>query len=104
MDITLTHYLVLSLALFLGAEALGLEETAGSLAVGMAGDIIVLSLAGPHAAPLFSVDSHLVYAARGADVKTTIVGGRVVYDRGAVLTFNEGEARAKVTEIAGKLG
>jgi 5-methylthioadenosine/S-adenosylhomocysteine deaminase len=91
---------VLSLALFLGAEALGLEETVGSLSVGMAADIIILSLSGPHASPLFSVDSHLVYAARGADVTTTVVGGRVVYDGGKILTFDEHEARARVAEIA----
>ncbi len=91
---------VLSLALFLGAEALGMEEIVGSLSLGMAADIIVVSLAGPHASPLFSHDSHLVYAARGADVTTTVVGGRVVYDGGAILTIDEREAHARVARIA----
>ncbi len=66
---------VLSLSLFLGAEALGLETEVGSLAPGMAADLIVVDLSRPHAAPLFSYESHLVYSARGLDVKTTIVGG-----------------------------
>jgi 5-methylthioadenosine/S-adenosylhomocysteine deaminase len=95
---------VLSLALFQGAEALGLEETVGSLSRGMAADIIIVSLAPPHASPLFSIDSHLVYAARGSDVSATIVGGKVVYERGKIVTFDEDEARAKGAEIAGRLG
>ncbi|MBN2224386.1 MAG: amidohydrolase [Deltaproteobacteria bacterium] len=94
---------VLKMALYLGAEALGLEETAGSLAPGMAADMIVLDLAGPHAAPLFSYESHLVYSARGGDVKTTIVGGRVVYHDREILSFDEAGALARASEIIKKL-
>jgi len=94
---------VLKIALFLGAEALGLEETVGSLSRGMAADMIVLDLSRPHAAPLFSYESHLVYSARGLDVKATIVGGRVVHHRGKILTFDEAEALARAYEIVKKL-
>ncbi len=94
---------VLKMALFLGAEALGLEDTIGSLSPGMAADLIVVDLARPHAAPLFSYESHLVYAARGGDVTTTVVGGRVVYDGGTILTVDEQEARTRVSEIARRL-
>jgi 5-methylthioadenosine/S-adenosylhomocysteine deaminase len=94
---------VLKMALFLGAEALGLADTVGSLARGMAADLIVLDVSGPHAVPLFSYESHLVYAARGADVKTTIAGGRIVHHAGEILTFDEAEAQARVIEIIKKL-
>ncbi len=94
---------VLKMALFLGAEALGLEETAGCLCVGMAADMIVLDLARPHAVPLLSYDSHLVYSARGGDVKTTIVAGRVVYDDGRIQCFDEAEALARAAGIAARL-
>jgi 5-methylthioadenosine/S-adenosylhomocysteine deaminase len=94
---------VLKMALYLGAEALGLEETVGSLVPGMAADMIILDLSRPHAAPLFSYESHLVYSARGFDVKATIVGGRVVHHWGKILTFDEAEALTKAYEIIKKL-
>jgi 5-methylthioadenosine/S-adenosylhomocysteine deaminase len=94
---------VLKMALYLGAEALGIEETAGSLSAGMAADMIVVDLGRPHATPLFSYESHLVYSARGLDVKATIVGGRVVHHWGKILTFDEAEAMARAYEITKKL-
>lgn len=94
---------VLKMGLHLGAEALGLEETAGSLGPGMAADMIVIDLSCPHATALFSYESHLVYSARGPDVKATIVGGRVVHDGGKILTFDEAEALARAHEIIEKL-
>jgi 5-methylthioadenosine/S-adenosylhomocysteine deaminase len=94
---------VLKMALYLGAEALGLEETAGSLSPGMAADMIVIDLSRPHAAPLFSYESHLVYSARGLDVKATIVGGRVVHHWGKILAFDEAEALTKAYEIIKRL-
>jgi len=94
---------VLAMALFLGAEALGLEETVGSLEVGKRADIIVMDLSRPHCSPLFSYPSHLVYTARGFDVKTSIIGGRVVYHWGRFYTFDESEVISRVFEIAGKL-
>ena len=94
---------VLKMALYLGAEALGLEETAGSLSAGMAADMIVVDLSRPHAAPLFSYESHLVYSARGLDVKATIVGGRVVHHWGKILAFDEAEALTKAYEIIKRL-
>jgi 5-methylthioadenosine/S-adenosylhomocysteine deaminase len=95
--------MVLAMALFMGAEALGLEDDIGSLRPGMAADIIIVDLTQPHAVPLFDYASHLVYAARGSDVKTTIINGRIVYHWGRFLTFDVAEATAKVIEIAGRL-
>jgi len=95
---------VLAMALFLGAEALGLEERIGSLEAGKAADIIVMDLSRPHCSPLFNYPSHLVYTARGFDVKTSIIGGRVVYHWGRFYTFDESEVITKVFEIAGRLG
>lgn len=94
---------VLAMALYLGAEALGLEETIGSLEAGKRADIIVMDLSRPHCSPLFNYPSHLVYTARGFDVKTSIIGGRVVYHWGRFYTFDESEVIARVFEIAGRL-
>ncbi|MBN1573757.1 MAG: amidohydrolase [Deltaproteobacteria bacterium] len=94
---------VLATVLFLGAEALGMEEKIGCLKKGMAADIIIVDLTRPHAAPLFDYPSHLVYSARGFDVKTNIINGRVVYHWGKVYPFDEPGAIARLFEIGNRL-
>lgn len=100
---SITAKTVLATALFLGAEALGLEDRIGCLKVGMAADMIVVDLTRPHAAPLFDYLSHLVYSARGFDVKTNIINGRVVYHWGKIYPFDEPEAIARLFEIGNQL-
>ena len=52
--------------------------------------------------------SHLVYATRGDDVRTTIVNGRVVMRDRKVLTLNESavlaEARTLAAQVRGAVG
>ena len=50
-----------------GARALDMEERIGSLEVGKQADIIVLDPRPPHLTPCYHADSHIVYAAGGAD-------------------------------------
>ena len=95
---------VLGMALFIGAESLGMEERVGCLKKGNAADVIIVDTSGPHGAPIFDYSSYLVYVARGSDVITTIIDGKVVYDKGKLLTIDLAEARAKVVEIAERLG
>jgi 5-methylthioadenosine/S-adenosylhomocysteine deaminase len=42
----------------------------------------------------------LVYAARGSDVTTVIINGRVVMEDGRILTFDVQEAMDQVNAIA----
>jgi 5-methylthioadenosine/S-adenosylhomocysteine deaminase len=44
--------------------------------------------------------SHLVYAARGADVRDVIIDGRIVMRQRGMLEIDEQEVMAKVREIA----
>ncbi|MDI3487067.1 MAG: 5-methylthioadenosine/S-adenosylhomocysteine deaminase, partial [Methanolobus sp.] len=44
-----------------------------------------------HLAPVYDVASHLVYAANGKDVSTTIVDGKVLMEDGKVLSMDEQE-------------
>jgi len=67
---------VVALATREGAQVLGLGETTGTLAPGMAADLIVVALDQAHLTPLYDPYSHLVYAARSADVRHVMVGGR----------------------------
>jgi 5-methylthioadenosine/S-adenosylhomocysteine deaminase len=67
-----------------GARALGLEADIGSLEPGKRADLIVVGLDRPHLATGPDPYSMLVYAARGTDVRTTVVDGEVLVDRGSM--------------------
>jgi 5-methylthioadenosine/S-adenosylhomocysteine deaminase len=65
-----------------GARVLGLEDAVGTLTPGKEADLIVVDLNQPHLTPLYDPYSHLVYAARAADVRHVMVAGRwLLYDR-----------------------
>ncbi|KKH47822.1 amidohydrolase family protein [Methanosarcina sp. 1.H.A.2.2] len=87
---------VLEMATVNGAKALGTET--GMLKVGKKADLIIVDMKKPHLTPCFDVPSHLVYSARGSDVRTTIVDGKVLMDNYRVLVLDE----EKVTEDARK--
>ena len=63
-----------------GARTLGLEQDIGSIEVGKRADLIVVDRDRPHLAPGPDPYSTIVYAARGSDVRTTIVDGEVLVD------------------------
>jgi 5-methylthioadenosine/S-adenosylhomocysteine deaminase len=69
---------VLKMATINGAKALGLEDRIGSIEPGKCADLIIVDAKKPHLAPMHSCYSQLVYAASGADVKTSIIGGKIV--------------------------
>jgi len=82
-----------------GAACLQAESAIGTLAVGKKADIIVLDLNQPHLTPLYNITSHLVYAARGADVIHSIINGRVVMRDRQLMTLDEESILARMREI-----
>ncbi len=80
---------VLEMATLGGARALGMEDRLGSLEPGKRADIVVVSTDAPRLHPMFDPVSHLVYAAKGADVRHVVVEGRVVMRDRKVLTLDE---------------
>ena len=64
-----------------GARALGLEEDIGSIEPGKRADLIIVERDRPHLAPDRDPWSTLAYAARGTDVRLTMVDGEVLVDR-----------------------
>ena len=72
-----------------GARVLNLQDEIGSLEPGKRADIVLLDLERPGLTPLYQVYSHLVYAARGSDVDTVIVNGRIVVQDRRILTVDE---------------
>jgi 5-methylthioadenosine/S-adenosylhomocysteine deaminase len=53
----------------------------------------------PHLTPLYNIPSHLVYAARGADVLHSIINGRVVMQSRELKTLDENRILAQMREI-----
>ena len=82
-----------------GAAALRCEDRIGSLAIDKKADVIVLNLHQPHLTPLYKVPSHLVYAARGADVIHSFINGRQVMHNRHLLTMNEDDIQARRMEM-----
>jgi 5-methylthioadenosine/S-adenosylhomocysteine deaminase len=96
----LSAYDVLEMATLNGAKALGLEKDVGSLEVGKKADIILVDLSEPHLKPLHSVYSNMVYSARGSDVDTVIVDGRILMRNRQVVTLNERAVMEKAEKTA----
>jgi 5-methylthioadenosine/S-adenosylhomocysteine deaminase len=95
---------VLEMATVEGAKALGLETVTGSLEVGKKADLIVVNLdASPFAAPVHNPVSALVYGAVGCEVEDVIVDGRVVMERGRILTVDEEDVRQRASKAAREL-
>jgi 5-methylthioadenosine/S-adenosylhomocysteine deaminase len=86
-----------------GAGALGLQDRIGSLEVGKAADLIILDLNQPHLTPMYHPFSHLVYAASGADVLTTVIDGNVVMENRKILSFDLEAIMREVEKIAEKI-
>jgi 5-methylthioadenosine/S-adenosylhomocysteine deaminase len=80
--------LVVALATREGAKVLGLGQTTGTLTVGKAADLMVVAVNQPHLTPLYDPYSHLVYAARAADVRHVMVDGRWLLFDGRFTTLD----------------
>jgi 5-methylthioadenosine/S-adenosylhomocysteine deaminase len=93
----------LEMATIGGARALGMEAKTGSLEAGKRADLIVVSMKGPRQTPMYNAVSHLVYVARGDDVQTTIVNGRVLMRDRRVLSLDEGAVLAEARALAQKV-
>jgi len=99
---------VLWMATRAGAHTLGREHEIGSLEVGKRADVIVVDRDRPHLVPGPDPYSTLVYAARGSDVRTTIVDGVVLVDEFDPVRVDRAEvvatARVAALELAGRAG
>jgi 5-methylthioadenosine/S-adenosylhomocysteine deaminase len=79
---------VLAMATKEGAKTLGMGEKIGTITPGKRADLIVVDFNQPHLIPVYNPGSHLVYAASGKDVLTTIINGKVVMENRKVLTLD----------------
>ena len=89
----------LQMATINGAKALGLADC-GLLAVGQKADIILINIDQPHFTPQHDLISHLVYAARGSDVDTVMVAGRLLMQKRVLQTLDEERIIYEAEQIA----
>ncbi len=94
---------MLDLATRGGAEAIGLDAGHGRLTVGAPADLILVDLEQPHLQPFHS-PGQLVHAGSGADVRTVIVGGRLVVHERQLRTMDLDETLERVRSLAGPVG
>jgi 5-methylthioadenosine/S-adenosylhomocysteine deaminase len=90
---------VVTMATLGGARVLGMADSIGSITPGKRADIILVDMNKPHLTPLYNPFSHLVYAASGADVVTSIIDGRVVMKDRRLLTVDLNEVMGEVRKI-----
>jgi 5-methylthioadenosine/S-adenosylhomocysteine deaminase len=93
----------LAMATIEGARALQMDDRIGSLEPGKRADMIIVSMAGARQTPMYDPVSHLVYVARGDDVTTMIVNGRILMRDGKVLSLDETAVLREANEMAVKV-
>jgi 5-methylthioadenosine/S-adenosylhomocysteine deaminase len=99
---------VLAMATLEGARVLGLAEVTGSLEPGKRADLVTVELRAPHLTPLLhgadaNVAAHLVFAASGHDVDQVWVDGRLLVERGRVLSVDAETVRRSAQAAAEEL-
>jgi 5-methylthioadenosine/S-adenosylhomocysteine deaminase len=94
---------VFQMATLGGAKALGMEDRVGSLEEGKLADVVLVDASVPELTPLYDVYSHLVYAAKGGNVATVVVNGRIVVRNRRMLTVDEAEVLAKARTLQSRV-
>lgn len=72
-----------------GAKACRID--AGTIDSGRLADVAIVNLRRPHLVPVHNIINSLVYCAKGSDVETTIIDGRVVMRERKLVTMDEEE-------------
>jgi 5-methylthioadenosine/S-adenosylhomocysteine deaminase len=84
------------------AKVLGFDKI-GRLAPGYEADVVFLRLDSPHFVPLRAPLLQMVFGENGASVDTVMIGGRVVFRDGRLLTLDESSLRRQAQEAADRL-
>jgi 5-methylthioadenosine/S-adenosylhomocysteine deaminase len=90
----------LRMATIEGARALGLDRQIGSLEPGKQADLIVLDTRTPHLTPMRQPAAAVVYAAKGSDVRTVMVAGRLLLQDRQLQTLDIAAIMRQVNRLA----
>ena len=99
----------LRMATIEGAKAIGIANITGSIEVGKHADIICIDLNTPSMCPVYTTPMrnmvpNLVYSARGNEVATVIVDGRILMENHKPVTFDVKEVVVKAQKHADIIG
>ncbi|WNC16187.1 amidohydrolase [Brevibacillus brevis] len=94
---------VLRMATIESAKLLGIDGEVGTLEVGKQADLILIDLDKPHLQPVHDLHSLIAYSATGADVDTTIVGGRVLMHKRRLTTMSWEDVQREAAQRASRL-
>jgi len=86
-----------------GAEVLGLEKIIGSVETGKKADLILVDSTGSNMLRGGRPVPKIVYSARGSDVLTSIVDGKIIMEDKKVLTMNEETVVGKANDCRAEL-
>jgi len=86
-----------------GARTVGMEAELGSIAVGKRADLIIVDRSRPHLVPDRDPWSTLAYAARGSDVRLTMIDGEVLVENFALADLDACEIAAEAKRAAAEL-
>ena len=96
----LSAWQVLRMATLNAAKALGAEKELGTIETGKKADIVLVNFENPNLIPVHDYYANLVYSAKGKDVDTVIIDGKVVMEDRKVKTVDEKEVIKKAAETA----
>ena len=96
----LSAWQVLRMATLNAAKALGIEKELGTIEVGKKADIVLVNFEDLNLNPIHDYYANLVYSAKGENVDTVIIDGKVVMENRKIKTVNEREAVKKAVEAA----
>lgn len=95
----LPAYEILKFATINGAKALSKEDLIGSITENKLADLIILDLSGVTLQPINDIFSNIVYNAKGSNVITTIVNGKVLMENRILINLDEAKIIEKCQNI-----
>ena len=92
-----------------GAQALGLDDTIGSLEVGKCADFIAIDYMHPSMLPIYTYPMrnmvpNIVYSARGEEVVLSVVNGKIVMKDRKLVNVDEMEYMSKMNDCPDDIG
>lgn len=98
----LPAYEILKLATINGAKALNKEYLIGSISENKLADLILLDLSDVLSQPINDIFSDIVYNAKGTNIETTIINGKIVMENRHLSGLNEFDIINKCKSILSK--
>ena len=100
---------VVRMATIENARVLGIDDAVGSIREGKDADLILIDLKQPTLAPLYTKPMrnfipNLVYSARGHEVDTVMVKGRILVENKKAITFHVEEILEEAQRFADDIG